>query len=1221
MSLTGPLSVVTATQRAIEDAAKKADEERRKKLAEGGESGDDVPSDDIRVIVPPPEETGDTPEPDQPYRFPTQQDVDKGVDSGRTIVVEEPVVMRGTEVITERKEDILQNINELRSANQQLMEDRERIKGGGIWVTEDGRRLDRQQVLNMYDAAIATNTRGILQLYKQAIFQHIRPSGVYIKTEEGYSQVDKAFKYVLQNADTRERLELFEAVKSGDEKKINIAYHRAYENLTPAEKQGFISRFPGMITYEQVPVSSTASTVSEKEAIRSRWSGEQGWGEWGKELARYTSSAFIRPQALLENLYDVAMDIVTRPKAQIDVGTGITLYGPALPNPYMDETKTEESILSSYASHIQTLEQARLKEGVWGVFKESYKPGGFGFTATIAGVAATGIPALTAWGSSASAGVGGKIISEGIVYNIIGGTSAVMGADIGYTAAVEPESLGKKIGVDLGYIALMTGVGYAATRPVVFSERVDTSINRGVSQLRGGYKSYFQRNFPGYESIMEYRTKGIMSPKTTDYSLYNKFRKYSGIRMFSSEVNKFVEQGRFQNVKTGYKLEMDVFGKSYTGMYKESQLTPLYSDTSYYGPVGYSKASYIDPLSGWYTVPSEVIGKQVFLEKIPSKSLGFKVPGKGLFITYAQQTDTHLMFYDPFKVMPNPFQWSKTSVKGAGAYFQPTAPGTYEIMGKSMFIGGLEAVDIFSGKAYAYGKSPEPVFQIGKIQLMPDFKISKILSMGRTLEGYYTEGNQLNAIIKSYFKDIGKEGPINLRSARWINEVYNPPEGIEHLYRQPDLYTMGKRDYIPEYLKISFKPSGEFYKYVSFGKQTGQPGVQQYLGLGYTEKIYTMQGPFKGYKMDVSRFNIAGETTTLPGGKTYPYQGKGVIYDITEWFKTSGSSFDTSVGKLQQSFNRLTQTTSFKMVTPTKPTISNIPVSKSASVTNVISQAVIPKGVTTQGLFLPTVNITKSVSESITKQITKPVVEPVIKSILEPLTKAIVEPMTKTIVKPMTKTIVEPITKSITKPVTKQIIKPVLTPLITPVITPTIRPPTIPKTPTPPIIPGLPRFLLGEPGQTEQQEGYHVFVKSRQYYKGKPRGAEKYRLLTNKSFNYSDAMSLMGSAIDNSIAQQGYIKPSGKPASSLHKVIPSRWDRITMKFDEHNGKYLEKREYAIDTWGESHDLNVYRWYQQQPVIRKSDRRTSPVFSIDMYRFDDMNNKINRGFRRMRTWGR
>ena len=155
----------------------------------------------------------------------------------------------------------------------------------------------------------------------------------------------------------------------------------------------------------------------------------------------------------------------------------------------------------------------------------------------------------------------------------------------------------------------------------------------------------------------------------------------------------------------------------------------------------------------------------------------------------------------------------------------------------------------------------------------------------------------------------------------------------------------------------------------------------------------------------------------------------------------------------------------------------------------------------------------------------------------------------------------------------------------------------------------------------ERGPGYHVYVKSRQYYKGKPKGDERFRRLTSKSFTYSDAMSLLGSALDNSIAQTGYIKPSGKPAKGLHKSVPSKWDNISFKFDKKADKYMERRAYAIDTRGESQDLNVFHWYKKLPVKKQRSRQQTvvdyPSMGVDMYGFERMSNRMNKMFRGFR----
>jgi len=188
-------------------------------------------------------------------------------------------------------------------------------------------------------------------------------------------------------------------------------------------------------------------------------------------------------------------------------------------------------------------------------------------------------------------------------------------------------------------------------------------------------------------------------------------------------------------------------------------------------------------------------------------------------------------------------------------------------------------------------------------------------------------------------------------------------------------------------------------------------------------------------------------------------------------------------------------------------------------------------------------------------------------------------------------------------------------------------PPELPPKPGKPRYPRFPRLpklpksrMVYMKTEEEPDQGYNVMVKSRQYYKGKPKGTEKYRKLTSKSFSHNDAKSLLGSALDHSIAQTGYIKPSGKPAKKLHKHIPSRWESISFKFNKKNGKWQEQRAYAIDTRGESDELNVFRWYQRLPSKKKQPRGgiiEYPTPSVDMYSFDKLTDNFNRMLRRRR----
>jgi hypothetical protein len=209
------------------------------------------------------------------------------------------------------------------------------------------------------------------------------------------------------------------------------------------------------------------------------------------------------------------------------------------------------------------------------------------------------------------------------------------------------------------------------------------------------------------------------------------------------------------------------------------------------------------------------------------------------------------------------------------------------------------------------------------------------------------------------------------------------------------------------------------------------------------------------------------------------------------------------------------------------------------------------------------------------------------------------------------------------KPQTKQVLK---TPTrLKTITTPSrtqrlsIQPPRISDTPEPikiPIIPPIPPDGDADPVMMKDKQGYNVLIKTRQYVKGKPKGPEKFRKLTRTSLSYDDAKSLLGSALDHSIAQSGFIMPSDKPARQLTKGIPSRWEHIQHKFGKKGKRYIESRPFAIDTMGEKQELNVYQWYRQLPK-QKPQKQTMPKMQMDMYMMDQVSIDFDKLMRRMR----
>lgn len=96
----------------------------------------------------------------------------------------------------------------------------------------------------------------------------------------------------------------------------------------------------------------------------------------------------------------------------------------------------------------------------------------------------------------------------------------------------------------------------------------------------------------------------------------------------------------------------------------------------------------------------------------------------------------------------------------------------------------------------------------------------------------------------------------------------------------------------------------------------------------------------------------------------------------------------------------------------------------------------------------------------------------------------------------------------------------------------------------------------------------------------------------------------MGSALDNSIAQSGYIKPSNKPAQKPTKQASS-WGNLSYKFTKKGDKYMEDRLFAIDSPGEVQELNAFRWYQQQPRMQRPIRIISKNNSLSMKKMREM----------------
>ena len=142
--------------------------------------------------------------------------------------------------------------------------------------------------------------------------------------------------------------------------------------------------------------------------------------------------------------------------------------------------------------------------------------------------------------------------------------------------------------------------------------------------------------------------------------------------------------------------------------------------------------------------------------------------------------------------------------------------------------------------------------------------------------------------------------------------------------------------------------------------------------------------------------------------------------------------------------------------------------------------------------------------------------------------------------------------------------------------------PYYPKTPKilyPPIIPNLPglnfNYLKNEESNTEQ--GYYAYAKDEPYKNA------KFVKLNKKPLSKLGAKSLLFNALDNTISQTGKIAP----ANATVKRDNFAWLLNAYKFYSPKNKpnnYTEKRDNAIDTFGEVNKLRVSKWIKKRGLF-------------------------------------
>ena len=113
------------------------------------------------------------------------------------------------------------------------------------------------------------------------------------------------------------------------------------------------------------------------------------------------------------------------------------------------------------------------------------------------------------------------------------------------------------------------------------------------------------------------------------------------------------------------------------------------------------------------------------------------------------------------------------------------------------------------------------------------------------------------------------------------------------------------------------------------------------------------------------------------------------------------------------------------------------------------------------------------------------------------------------------------------------------------------------------------------------KQGFDVFVKERSYVKGRKRYPERWRKVNTNPLSMHDALSLGGSAVDNSAAASFKIKPMSNKKARPLKIQVSDWNMLDYKFYKKGNTYIEGTNNRIDSQGEIMGISAKGWLANQ----------------------------------------
>jgi len=147
--------------------------------------------------------------------------------------------------------------------------------------------------------------------------------------------------------------------------------------------------------------------------------------------------------------------------------------------------------------------------------------------------------------------------------------------------------------------------------------------------------------------------------------------------------------------------------------------------------------------------------------------------------------------------------------------------------------------------------------------------------------------------------------------------------------------------------------------------------------------------------------------------------------------------------------------------------------------------------------------------------------------------------------------------------------------------------------------------------------GYNVYVKDRSYVHGKKRYAESWKKANTTPLSEEAALSLGGTAVDQSAAASFKIRPTEGKAKTL-KIGVDPWGVLSGKFYNKKGVYIESTTNRIDSPGEIKGISALGWIAKQrrtmfnPSPTRIDFKTQGTTKTSgVYQMPDFN-KIMRG---------